>query len=117
MDSTYQNRITNILMLLILIGVVFLMVKARNSTAPDYNKEIARLRLDSIAKENTRLTKDIEFQTSEKIRFKSKLDSLAALPPKIKETYKKKADEIDNSHVTKLVSEFDKLFANGTNTP
>lgn len=117
MESTYQNRIANTLMLLILIGVVFLMVKSHNSTQPDYNKEITRLRLDSIAKENTRLTKDIEFQTSEKIRFKSKLDSLIALPVKIKDTYKKKADEIDNSHVTKLVSEFNKLFADSTNHP
>lgn len=101
-----------IIFVLMAVCIVMGILLFQKKPVQDTGQKIAQIRLDSIAKENTALKKEIDFQIQEKARFKSKSDSLALLSPKIKETYKKEANEIDNKNVRELISGFDQLFSN-----
>lgn len=103
----------NIIILVLMAGCIVMgILLFQKRPVPDTGQKIAQIRLDSLAKENATLKTEIDFQIKEKARFKSKNDSLALLPPKIKETYKKEANEIDNKNVRELISGFDQLFSN-----
>lgn len=102
----------NLIIFVLTVACIILGVLLYNSKKPiDTSSEIAKMRLDSLAQENIALKMEINFQTKEKVRFKDKMDSLATLPPKIKETHTNEVKAIDTKNTRELISSFNKLFA------
>ena len=91
------------------IVLCFLLV--RKPTIIDTGEKIAKIRLDSLSKDNNRLNKEITSLLVEKAYFRSKLDSLSNLPKEIKKQYKKEVNEIDNKNANELISGFNQLFS------